>query len=112
MEWEDPGSISASCLVSLLDLQNGSPSGPQMTLTFCFDSQGCPDQGKQGGIEHDCPITVQRHVHGDQALEGEEEAKLVIIANSSRRTYGATRAGECWEGALKLVCMCQEQEGV
>lgn len=41
-----------------------------MTLTFCFDPQGCPDEGKQGGVEHNCPVAVQRHVHGDQALEG------------------------------------------
>jgi hypothetical protein len=27
-------------------------------LTFCFDPQSSPDQGKQGGIEHDSPITV------------------------------------------------------
>lgn len=52
--------------VGVLDI----PSGPQMTLTFCFDPQGCPDEGKQGGVEHNCPVAVQRHVHGDQALEG------------------------------------------
>lgn len=48
-----------------------SSSGLWVILTFCFDPQGCPDQSKQGGIEHDRPITVQRHVHGDEALEGE-----------------------------------------
>lgn len=47
------------------------PQWLRVTLTFCLDPQSCPDQGKQGGIEHDRPIAVQRHVHGNQALEGD-----------------------------------------
>lgn len=42
-------------------------------LTFCLDPQGCSDQGKESGIEHDSPITVQWHIHGDKALWDEEK---------------------------------------
>lgn len=42
-------------------------------LTFCLDPQCCSDQCKESGIEHDGPIAVQWHVHGDKALWGEEK---------------------------------------
>ncbi len=37
--------------------------------TLCFNLEGSPDQSKQGGIEGDGAITVERHVHADQALQ-------------------------------------------
>lgn len=53
-------------LVGMLDLPRHPPV--KSYITFCFDPQRCPDEGKQGSIEHDCAIAVQRHVHGHQAL--------------------------------------------
>lgn len=39
-----------------------------MSCTFCFDLECSPDQSEQGGVERDGAITVQRHVHANQAL--------------------------------------------
>lgn len=36
--------------------------------TFCFDLECSPDQSKQGGIKGNGAITVERHVHANQAL--------------------------------------------
>lgn len=60
-------------------------------LTFCLDPQGCPDQGKEGGIEHDSPIAVQGHVHGDKALWGEEKRD-----NNHTATPGLKHALSSW----------------
>lgn len=40
-------------------------TGSQGTLTFRLDFKSCSNQSKQGCIKHDCPITVERHVHGN-----------------------------------------------
>lgn len=37
----------------------------QGVLTFGLDLESRADQSKQGGVEHDCPVTVERHVHGN-----------------------------------------------
>ena len=37
--------------------------------TISFDPQGGTDECKQRGVEHDCAVTVQGHVHGDQTLK-------------------------------------------
>lgn len=37
----------------------------QGMLTFRLDFKSCADQSKQRCIKHDCPITVERHVHGN-----------------------------------------------
>lgn len=42
-------------------------------LTFCLDPQCCSDQCKESGIEHDSPITVQWHIHGNKALQSKEK---------------------------------------
>lgn len=39
-----------------------------LRLTLCLDLECRADQRKQGGVKHDCPIAVQRHVHGHQTL--------------------------------------------
>lgn len=84
-----------------------APSSQRSTraITFCFDPQSCPDQGKQGSIEHDCSIAVQRHVHGHQALEGKggsisdkDRQFLKALHNSCGREAG--RSLETWVGAV------------
>lgn len=74
-------------------------------ITFCFDPQGCPDQGKQGSIEHDCPIAVQRHVHGHQALEGKggsisDKDRQLLKAPHNPCGREAGRSLETWVGAV------------
>lgn len=71
-----------------------------------IDPQGRPDQGKQGGVEHDRPVAVQGHVHGDQALVGEQSwsSQQPVPEGPSRRT---PEAGGCRRGgASKCVCVC------
>ena len=36
--------------------------------TFGFDLKCSPDQSKQSGVKGDSAITVERHVHANQAL--------------------------------------------
>lgn len=94
-----------------------APSSQRSTraITFCFDPQSCPDQGKQGSIEHDCPIAVQRHVHGHQALEGKggsisdkDRQFLKALHNScgreaGRGTYVVTRVfPKLFQGETRL----------
>lgn len=52
---------------SALAVSTRGPGHPH-DLTFRLDPQGCPDQGKQCGVEHDGSVAVQGHVHGDQPL--------------------------------------------
>lgn len=42
-------------------------------VTFSFDPQCCSDQCKESSIKHDSPITIQWHIHGDEALWGREK---------------------------------------
>lgn len=102
-----PGAVRRllSSLPILLDLLTSCSRGPWMALTFRFDPQGCPDQGKQGGIEHDGPIAVQRHVHGDKALE--RKTKPMNRADGSTelpkkdaRRAGGSLYGCCWESGM------------
>lgn len=37
--------------------------------TFGFDLESSPDQSKEGGIEGDRAVAVQRHVHANQPLQ-------------------------------------------
>ncbi len=54
---------------SIWNVTHNSIRDVLMLCTFCFDLEGSPDQSKQGGIEGDGAITVERHVHADQALQ-------------------------------------------
>lgn len=45
--------------------------GAEKSLTFCLDLEGCAYQGEECGIEGDCAITIQGHVHAHQPLYGE-----------------------------------------
>lgn len=40
----------------------------QVLCTFCFDLECSPNQSEQSGIEGDSAVTVERHVHANQAL--------------------------------------------
>lgn len=40
-----------------------------VNVALCLDLERGSNQGKERGIEHDCAIAVQRHVHAHQALE-------------------------------------------
>lgn len=42
----------------------------EKSLTFRLDLEGRAHQGKECGIEGDCAITVQGHVHAHQPLYG------------------------------------------
>ena len=49
------------------------------SLTFGFDLQRGPHQREEGGVEGDRPVGVQRHVHGDQPLRGEEGESFLLL---------------------------------
>lgn len=44
--------------------------------TFGFDLESSPDQSKERGVEGDCAVAVQRHVHAHQPLQSSRETEI------------------------------------
>lgn len=57
------------------------------SLTFRLDLECCADQGEECGIEGDCAVTVQGHVHAHQPLCRE-------------RQWLAAELGQAWQVIL------------
>lgn len=56
-----------------------------MILPSVLILRGCPDQGKQRGVERSGPVAVQGHVHGDQPLgEGAWESAQLLVLEGPR----------------------------
>ena len=64
---------------SFPDSENLCPQLPIAVVNVAvrLNVQRGADQREQRGIEIDRGVVVQRHVHGDQALQGEEEISKI-----------------------------------
>ena len=56
-------------------LEDGRQLVPELLIALVnvavsHDVERCPHQGEQSGVEVDCSISIEAHVHGDQSLAG------------------------------------------
>lgn len=63
-----------SMLLISISLTRGNVAGKGHRLTLGLNLQGGADQSKQGSVKHDCPVTVEGHVHRHQTLQ--QDAKV------------------------------------
>lgn len=48
-------------------------------LTLGLNLESGADQSEQGGIKHDCPVTVEGHVHRHQALQQDADRGVLNV---------------------------------
>lgn len=78
-------------------------------LTLRLNLESGADQSEQGGIKHDCPVTVEGHVHRHQALQQDADGGVLNVdvkkscIFSTLPTSRESRVVELWKPTLQAT---------